>query len=204
MSDFQARWWPDRKSPWWYLLENGFQSVGKWFLLLFFLQDAGKTANRRDDEESQPIPVMTSNQSQLLSGKTPVGVNRNPGMTSFCKMSVISVMWIWDVTFVQIFVSNVTSVFYIFLIINELQNNAVTFMQQKRTKVTMFFVSGGGSNLDLFHDKTTCFLRWAICSCQKWFKKRPNFLPDRLKRQYRLKTARYFYRFSIVSCRPWH
>lgn len=44
-----------------------------------------------------------------------------------------------------------------FLIINELQNNAVTFMQQKRTKVTMFFVSGGGATSTYFMTRRPVF-----------------------------------------------
>ena len=37
----------------------------------------------------------------------------------------------------------------------------------------------------------------SLCIYQKWFKNRPKFLPNRSEIQFRLRIARYFYRFPI-------
>jgi len=43
------------------------------------------------------------------------------------------------------------------------------------------------------------------CTYQKWFKNQPKFLPNRSEIQFRLRIARYFYRFPIfplqLACR---
>ena len=45
----------------------------------------------------------------------------------------------------------------------------------------------------------------SLCIYQKWFKNQPKFLPNRSEMQFRLRIARYFYRFPIfplqLACR---
>ncbi len=44
----------------------------------------------------------------------------------------------------------------------------------------------------------------SLSICQKRFKNRLQFLPNRFGIQFRLKSARYFYRFPFASCKSWH